>query len=251
MAEQNFKDHFSAHASDYQSFRPGYPGELFRFLATLPNENQLAWDCATGNGQAANLLSEYFRTVVATDASTQQVQNAANPEHIIYRVEPAEHSSLDSQSVDLITVAQALHWFDLDAFSTEVDRVLKPGGVLAAWTYNLVTISDDIDPLIYHLYADILGDYWSFERSQVENGYADITLPLISIEAPAFSMQCHWQLPQLLGYLSTWSALKCYQQENKSNPLKDLDAQFHDAWKQSTISRPVNWPLTLKLWKKE
>lgn len=251
MTKQGFKDHFSGHADDYQNFRPGYPVELFQFLATLPAEKQLAWDCATGNGQSAIILSHFFQKVFASDASKPQIENAEAADNIKYHVEPAEHSSLKDQSVDLITVAQALHWFDLDAFAIEVDRVLKPGGILAIWTYNLATISEQIDPIIEHLYADILGDYWSFERSQVENGYADITLPFSSLEAPAFSMQCHWTLPQLLGYLSTWSALKAYQREHHTNPLENLKPQFHQAWEQSTMSRPVNWPLTLKLWKKD
>ena len=148
----SFKDHFSGHAADYRSFRPRYPRDLFAKLTALTNGKQLAWDCATGSGQAAVHLAHYFDRVVATDASAKQIANAETAPGITYSVAPAEASGLDAASVDLLTVAQAIHWFDLDAFAAEAERVLKGSGILAAWTYGLRQISARLEPVNTYLY---------------------------------------------------------------------------------------------------
>lgn len=147
-----------------------------------------AWDYATGNGQAAVALSNHFEDVVATDASEKQISNAAPCEKVCYRVATEDDGGLDNGSVDLITVAQALHWFDVDAFAQEADRVLRPGGVLAAWTYNFLNISREIDSCINDFYRNVLGTFWPPERNMVENGYRDISLPFKQIESPRFEM---------------------------------------------------------------
>ena len=155
-----FKDYFSGHADDYSKYRPKYPAALFSYLASLTQTQQRAWDCATGNGQSAVALAEYFQEVIATDASEKQIENAVSKNGITYRVATAEDSGIDSSSVDLITVAQAFHWFNRQDFATEVDRVLKNDGILAIWTYNLLSINPSIDKILYHLYDGILGNYW-------------------------------------------------------------------------------------------
>ncbi len=156
----SFKDHFSGHAQEYSQARPTYPKELFAYLASIAPRHDAVWDCATGNGQAAVGLSAYFKKVIATDASEQQIQNAEQRDNIEYRVTTAEHSGLDNHSVDLIAVAQALHWFDFDNFYQEVKRVLKADGVLAVWTYALLSTPDDkINRLINEFYTDIVGSY--------------------------------------------------------------------------------------------
>lgn len=246
----NFKDHFSGHAQDYSVYRPGYPKQLFSYLASLCHQRERAWDCATGSGQSAFALAEHFAQVIATDASENQIANAELKTGVLYKVEPAEHSSLQNASADLITVAQALHWFDLDAFSREVCRVLKPQGILAIWTYGLHRISRDVDELVDELYGPTLDNYWPPERARVEQGYNGVQFPLSPMPAPGFSMSADWNLSQLTGYLCTWSAVKMFEQDQAYNPVEKLYDQLAAAWGKPAQTRAVQWPLTLKLWKK-
>ncbi len=245
-----FKDHFSDAPNDYRAYRPHYPSELFSYLASISPGKQTAWDCATGSGQSALAMSAYFSAVIATDASAEQIQNAQPGAGISYRVAAAERSGIDADSVDLITVAQALHWFDIPAFFEEVHRVLKIGGVLAIWTYNLLEIQAQIDRLLNHLYGSILGDYWPPERTMVENGYAKISFPFEELNHPEFKMTAQWNLSQLLGYLRTWSALKQYKKQHGVDPIETMLPAFTNAWGEAESMRPVHWPLSLRLCKK-
>src|SRR5437870_8355836 len=172
-----FKDHFSGHAVEYAKFRPRYPDELFEYLALIAPRHELAWDCATGNGQAAVGLARHFGSVIATDASAEQIESAQPDDRVSYRVARAEASGIDSTSVDLILVAQALHWFDLDAFFTEAKRVLKDDGVLAISSYNVLQISAKIDLVIWKFYRETTGPFWPPERDLVVSDYKNIKLP--------------------------------------------------------------------------
>ena len=244
-----FQDLFSGHSEDYAQYRPDYPDELYQYLASLTNQHELAWDCATGTGQAAVKLATYFDKIIATDASEKQVKNALPHPNVTYQTTTAEKTDIKDQSLDLITVAQALHWFNLDKFVTEVKRVLKPGGILAAWTYNLISITPTIDKIVLKLYQDILGEYWSFERKLVEEGYKDIRFPFSEITAPDFTMNKNWTLQQLTGYLNTWSALKQYEKKNNLNPLELVFDELVTAWGNIKDTRLIDWPLTLKIWR--
>ncbi len=245
-----FKDHFSGHSMDYSQYRPHYPVELFAYLSSLCQTQQTAWDCATGNGQAAAMLAEHFSKVIATDASHEQLAQAVKQLGISYHVAPAEHSLIAEQNVDLITVAQAFHWFDQEAFAAEVKRVLKPQGILAIWTYNLLSINPLLDRIIAPLYDDILGDYWAFERTLVESGYAEVSLPFTEIRTPEFRMQSQWNLAQLVGYLQTWSAVKKYEEEQGENPIAMLYDELLKAWGEANNVLVVEWPLSLRVWQK-
>jgi len=246
----NFKDYFSDQSKDYAQFRPSYPDELFLHLSYLTAHHNRAWDCATGSGQAAVFLSKYYQQVIATDASENQVTHAQQRKNIHYLTAPAENSGIEAQSIDLITVAQALHWFDLDAFSLEVDRVLVEQGVLAVWTYNLLTINPEIDEIVNHLYHKLLGPYWPAERQLVERGYKDIQLPFTELDVPHFDMHSHWNLHQLAGYLNTWSATQRYEAEQNSNPVELIYKDLAAAWGNAEQEYPVRWPLALRLWRK-
>jgi len=246
----NFKDHFSGHSEDYSNFRPHYPDELFFHLSHQTINHNRAWDCATGTGQAAVQLAKYYNKVIATDASDNQVHQATELKNVTYATAPAEHSGIEDHSIDLITVAQALHWFDLDGFAKEVDRVLVDQGVLAVWTYNLLTIDPDIDKYINHLYSDLLDPYWAPERTLVENGYQDISLPLTELDVPQFEMSSHWNLRQLIGYLNTWSAVKKYETEQHKNPVEVIFQELATAWGDDEQERPIRWPLALRIWRK-
>ncbi len=242
-----FKDHFSGHAANYAKFRPNYPRELFEYLASIAPGRGRAWDCATGNGQAAVGLSAFFECVIATDASEKQILDASRNERIEFRVGAAEKSGLASKSIDLVTVAQALHWFDLNAFYAEAIRVLKPRGILAAWCYGLLEIAPEIDTIVNRFYDESVGPYWPPERKMVEGRYRTIRFPFDELESPVFAMQAHWSLAQLLGYLRTWSATQAFITTHGSDPTEAITADLLGAWGKATRGRIVRWPLSIRV----
>lgn len=245
-----FKDFFSGHSAEYSTFRPGYPAQLFSKLASICTERKLAWDCATGSGQAAGCLAKFFDKVIATDASSNQVSNATAATGVTYSVAPAEHSGLKSGSADLITVAQALHWFNLDEFTKEADRVLKPKGILAVWTYGLFSVAPALDASFEKLYGDIVGNYWSFERKMVEGGYANVEMPFERIEIKPMEMTQTWRFSDVIGYLNTWSAVRAYEKAIGSNPLELVHEEMLRAWGDPDTVRVVTWPLIIRAWQK-
>lgn len=245
-----FKDHFSQHAANYAAARPHYPSELFEFLAQQCSQRQLAWDCATGNGQAAVALAAYFDRVIATDASQAQLDEATAHAKVEYRRLAAEDEiTLPANSVDLVTVAQALHWFDIECFFRNVEIVLKPGGILAVWSYGLTSVSAEVDRIVYQLYEEILGDYWPQERRLVEAAYAEVSLPFISVAAPTLQMRSIWTLQQLRDYLRSWSATQRYINQQQTNPLDLVNAELVSAWGKETM-QAVCWPMTIKVSRK-
>jgi SAM-dependent methyltransferase len=243
MTEKTFKDYFSTQSSDYQKYRPAYPDNLYKFLANISPSHNCAWDCATGNGQAATGLAKHFTRVIATDASRQQLSHAIQANNIEYQLAASEKTQIASNTIDLITVAQALHWFDMDAFYREAGRVLKDNGVIAVWTYNLLSISVDIDQIIAHLYADILRAYWPAERQLIESGYRDIPFPFRRITAPEFTMQAQWNLHELTGYFQSWSAVQNYMRANNKNPVQYILPMLGSAWGDAVNRKVISWPL--------
>ncbi|HEY0635646.1 MAG TPA: class I SAM-dependent methyltransferase [Gammaproteobacteria bacterium] len=247
MAGTGFKDHFSGASADYQRTRPRYPDALFAFLAAQAPAHHLAWDCATGTGQAAQQLADHFHQVIASDGSASQIASAQPHPRIAYRVATAEASGLASSSVDLVTVAQALHWFDIPTFFAEARRVLKPGGLIAIWSYNLLTIEPAIDAVINHLYGAVLDPYWPPERKLVENDYRDIAFPFRPLDTPAFAMASHWTLDQLLGYLRTWSAVRRYQEAQGSDPVSATAQTLAPLWGARDTVRTIRWPMPVRV----
>lgn len=246
-----FTDHFAAVSTNYADFRPRYPAALFDWLATQAPARSLAWDCACGSGQASPDLAERFAQVVATDASRAQIASALPHPRIAYRVAPAQDSGLADSSVDLITVAQALHWFDLEAFYAEAYRVLQPDGLLAVWTYGMHSTGDAaIDARVRHFYANVVGAYWPPERRHVETGYRELPFPFAEIAPPAFAMTAEWSLPQLLGYLRSWSATgRCFSAVGV-DPAIELGEQLAALWGAADSVRAVTWPLALRIGRK-
>jgi SAM-dependent methyltransferase len=251
MSTQKFHDHFSGVANRYADFRPHYPAELFDYLATISERNSLVWDCACGNGQATLDLAERFDRVVATDASKEQIASATAHPRVEYRVATAEQSGLPGESAGLVTVAQALHWFDLERFYAEAGRVLRPGGVLAAWAYGMNVVEGDaVNALVQEYYEKIVGPYWPPERKLVEEGYRTISFPFAEIEAPPFRMEARWTLEQLLGYFSTWSATNRCAKATGQNPLEPLSVMLGPVWGDPGERRLITWPLSLRVGRK-
>jgi SAM-dependent methyltransferase len=241
-----FKDNFSKQSDLYVKHRPHYPAELYGYLSSLSPEHELAWDCGTGNGQAAIGLAEYYKQVVATDPSEQQIRNCLPHPKVIYHVEKAEASSLASGSADLLTIANALHWFDFDAFYTEVRRVLKPNGVIAAWAYGTPSVSPQVDKILLHYHDVTLNDYWQTENRYVEKGYQTIPFPFVAINTPQFSCERSMNLQDFIGFLNTWSATQRFISKNQHNPTEQVQNELQKVWQDPLEEKTVTWNLVLK-----
>jgi SAM-dependent methyltransferase len=241
------EDYFSATAEAYAAFRPTYPDALIHFLASAAPGHDLAWDCATGNGQAAVPLAEWFTRVVATDGSAAQLAHARPHPRVEYRLATEAASGLDSGAADLVTVAQALHWLDLDAFYPEARRVLKPDGVVAVWCYGGCRVGPDIDPVLDWFYAERVGRYWPPERRHVETGYRDLAFPFDELPARSWSMTAPLTRAELLGYFATWSAVAVAQRTEGASPIPHLEGRLSRVWPSDTERRSVTWPLTVRI----
>lgn len=244
-----FRDHFAFAASSYAAHRPHYPAALYSWLADHSSARECAWDCGTGSGQAAVALAKLFDHVVATDASVVQLRSASDTPGVLYLAMTAEVTCLAADSMDLIAVAQALHWFDHERFFAEVDRVLRHGGTLAVWSYGLVSIAPSVDRVLHSFYHDTLRKYWPAERAAVDQGYVDIDLPYPEIPAPPFIMQAEWTLDHLGGFLSTWSAVGRYRVATKHDPLPGLMERLRQTWGDAP-HRMASWPLIVRLARK-
>jgi ubiquinone/menaquinone biosynthesis C-methylase UbiE len=243
-----FADHFGAIAEDYASARPTYPPGLFDWLAGVAPATRQAWDCAAGSGQATVGLADRFDHVLGTDASAAQIAQATPHARVSYRTAAAESSGLPDASVDLVTVAQALHWLELAPFYAEVRRVLVPGGVLAAWCYGLLVLNDSaIDLPLRHFYADVVGPYWAPERGLVETGYRTLAFPFEEFDAPSFEMTHDWTLPELAAYLGTWSATAAYRRARGEDPVPPFVEAIAASWGPPQRRRRVHWPLSVRI----
>lgn len=242
-----FQDHFSGRSIDYATYRPTYPEALFGWLADVAPARRLAWDCATGSGQAAAGLAPLFQRVMATDASSGQIKNAKAIPNVEYRVTPAEASGLAAAEVDLITVAQALHWFDRPTFFTEARRVTRPGSILAIWMYNLAKVTPAIDRLLERFYSETVGPYWPGNRVLVDQGYRTIEIPFDEITPPTFDMEAEWTIAHMLGYLRTWSAVARYSEDKGHDPVTAFAPELAGAWGGPASSRQIRWPLVIRV----
>lgn len=246
MTDPSFKDHFSGHAADYARHRPRYPEVLFDWLAGQAPARGLAWDVGTGNGQVARGLARHFERVYATDASAAQLDAAENIDGVHFALEPAENCALGDGQVQLVTVGQALHWFDLPRFYAEVNRVLAPGGVLAAFTYQLCRVSRPIDRAVSHLYQNVVGRWWPPERRHVDLAYRDLPFPFEELRCPGLELVSRLSLAQYVDYLGTWSAVQRYRLEHDQNPLSLVGPQLAEAWGDPARKRAIRWPLVIR-----
>ncbi|MBS0389134.1 MAG: methyltransferase domain-containing protein, partial [Proteobacteria bacterium] len=240
-------DHFSVVASQYAAFRPRYPAALFEWLAATAPRRERVWDCACGSGQASLDLAAHFGHVIGTDLSAEQLAQAPAHARIGYRVALAERSGLDAGSCDLVTVAQALHWFDLPRFYGEAQRVLRPDGLLAVWCYGIATIPAAAgDALFQDFYENVVGPYWKPERRLIEAGYRTLPFPAPELAVPGFTMQLDWTLDELLGYASSWSATALYIKARGTDPVPRLRAAMLPHWGSAAARHAVRWPLSVR-----
>ncbi|MGB7873516.1 MAG: class I SAM-dependent methyltransferase [Anaerolineales bacterium] len=244
-----FRDYFSSQAKEYARHRPVYPEAMFNYLASLAPSKELAWDCGTGNGQAAMALAKNFRRVIATDASAAQINNAFPHERVEYLVEPAEKTTNVSNSVDLITVGTAVHWFDFDAFYQEVQRVSKPGGILAVWTYYFPVIEPEIDSWLKRFYWETLNGYWPERIHYLEERYKTLPFPFEEIEPPKFEMKATWELGNLIGFLGSWSAVKKLIDTQGDTTFEEPIKELERLWGDNPDKREIRWPLHFRIGK--
>ena len=245
----DFKDYFSADAARYARARPDYPPALFAWLNGQCRQHALAWDCGTGNGQAARALAPYFERVIASDGSAAQIGQARAQDNVRFCVFTAESPALAPDSVDLVTAAQCLHWFDINRFFAAVQTVLKSGGVIAAWAYGLCRIEPAIDALVAELYEAVLGPYWAPERALVEQGYATVSFPFVRLSCPTFLMERRWQREQLIDYLYSWSATRGFMDAEERDPVAPFTAALEPLW-PAELEKRVSWPLSLHVGRK-
>lgn len=241
------KDLFSDQSKIYAQFRPTYPQELFDYILKFVEHKKLAWDCATGNGQAARVLADYFEKVDASDISEAQIVHAVKKSNIEYHICSAEQTPFPDNSFDLITVAQAYHWLDWKEFHDEAVRVGKSNAVVAIWTYSLLICEDEkVNQVIKHFYKDITGPYWDYERRYVDNGYATVDFNFQPLPPKEFETPFNWNRDQLKGYFQTWSAVQKYIKVNQQNPIalveKDIDAVWDD-----NEEKQIRFPVFLRI----
>jgi len=244
---KKFKDHFSTQSLDYSKYRPTYPAELFEFIIQHTKNRETAWDTGTGNGQAALEIAKHFKRVIATDPSEAQTKNAIPAKNIEYKVASAENSGLPDKSIDLITVAQAYHWFNHEKFIAEARRLAKKDATIAVWGYELCKVNPSVDKVFMRYYRDILEDYWPPERKHVEESYAHLPFPFENAIYKEFSMSKNWNLYDFLAYLSTWSAAQKYIKAKGENPLDLVKEDFQKAWGKASGTKQVAFPVFLHL----
>jgi SAM-dependent methyltransferase len=242
-----FKDYFSVGASGYAAYRPSYPVELAELLGSLSPSKHRAWDAGCGSGQLSTVLAQVFDEVVATDASAAQISAATAHPRVRYAVAPAEASGLEARSVDCAVAAQAAHWFDLERYYPEVRRVVKPGGLLALVTYAIMRITQEVDWVVLEFYAGPLEPHWPPERRPVEEGYRFLPFPFPELKAPELELHQRWTLPQLIGYVGTWSAVQSLRRSGGEADLDAFVAKLRSAWGDPNKVRDVWWPLWLRL----
>jgi ubiquinone/menaquinone biosynthesis C-methylase UbiE len=241
------KDLFSEQASVYAKYRPTYPQALFDYIFRFVHEKGTAWDCGSGNGQAASVLADYFEKVEATDISAAQLKNAVQKKNIRYQLAPAENTPFADNSFDLITVATAYHWLNWKAFYAEATRVGKRDAVVAAWAYNVVQCDDEvINKAIHHFYYDVIYSYWDKERRHVEQSYQTVDFNFAPLPSKDFFIERQWNKEELLGYISSWSSVQNYQQQTGASPIPLFENILREVWPGGEI-KTFRFPLFLKI----
>ncbi len=240
-----FPDHFSEQSDRYAAARPQYPPDLFDFIAAHAPATERVWDCGTGSGQAALGLARVFTTVEASDPSAAQIANALPAANVHYSVQSAEATNYPAAHFDAVCVAQALHWFDFARFFPEARRVLRPGGLFAAWGYAWFNVTPAFDAAFTTSVLQPISNDWAPQNALLWNGYADVPFPFAPITAPPFRITCAWDLPQLLNYVATWSALRRYNERTGADLLSNTIPALTPHWGAPETVYEVSMTLTL------
>ena len=235
---------FSGVSEQYAASRPSYPAQLFDWLASCVERRDLAWDAATGSGQAAIGLASRFARVVATDVSASQLSHAKPHPRIEYRVGSAEDSGLPASSVDVAVAAAAIHWFDLDRFYAEVGRVIRPGGVLAAWSYHVAHVSPPLGEILRPFYEGLVGPYFAAGARMVDARYTGLKLPGDELTPPPLSVSVRWSAEDVLRFIRTWSGVHAYVAAKNEDPVDRIATAIRDAFGDRAFD--LSFPLYIR-----
>jgi|GEM_PF-11972 len=240
-------EHFQTGAQNYALYRPSYPVELAETLAELTPKRDMAIDMGCGTGQLSLLLTEHFQQVVANDVSAEQIAQAQKHPKIDYRHESAEHTSVKSNSADLIVAAQAAHWFNLDDFYQEVKRIARPNAVLALISYGVPYLEGSANTPFQQFYWQKIAPFWPPERRHVENAYNDFAFPFETIQAPQFFIYRDWELNNFMGYLKTWSATRNAIYAGHEQLLALLQQDLSSYWGTNKAKQRITWPINMRI----
>ncbi|AXP81918.1 Methyltransferase domain protein [Mariniflexile rhizosphaerae] len=240
------KDNFSLHSDSYKKYRPQYPSDFYSYLNSILRCKNKAWDCGTGNGQVAFELAKTFNIVHATDISQTQISHAIQADNIVYSIQPAENTNFEAKQFDLITIAQAIHWFDFQKFYKEVRRTAKHNALICVIGYGRLQISEKIDAVITEFYNNTIGAYWDKERNYIDEHYQTIPFPFDEIKTPEFTNRIYWTAEHVIGYINTWSAVKHFIKKNGFNPTDQLRSDIEKNW-GFELRREVRFPLLLRM----
>jgi SAM-dependent methyltransferase len=241
-----FKDHFSDRAARYATYRPQYPAALAAYLTSIAPATETAWDVGCGSGQFSTQLGDRFARVIAADASADQIALAQPHSHVEYVIATAEQPPIEDHSIDLITAAQAAHWFDLPSFYREVERVARPNAAIALFTYGITVVDGPPREIVDHLYYDALETWWPPERRHTENGYAHFEFPFAEITPPSIEMAVDWTVDELIGYIGTWSAVRALERAEGDATTQKVAEDLRATW-GDVARRRVSWPLGMRV----
>ena len=241
------KDLFSKQSDLYARYRPTYPNELYEYIFSFVKEKNIAWDCATGNGQAAVVLADHFKKVIATDISVAQIDKAIKKENIEYNVCAAESTPFEENTFDLVTVAQAYHWIKWNEFKKEVTRVCKPNAIIAVWMYyNHNTGDERITRVVHDFYENVTKPYWDYERKYVEEKYSMVEFDYALLPVKTFESVLEWKREDLIGYISSWSAIQKFIKDNGHSPVPIIEDEIKKLWPEGEVKK-ITFPIYLKL----
>jgi len=249
MSNSCERNWFETGGSEYSKYRPKYPSSLVSYLTKLAPETELAVDVGCGTGQLTKLLANTFNTVMGFDPSNDQLANADPDPHITYQCAPAEELPIENSCASLVTAAQAAHWFNLHEFYQEVRRITLPGGILALISYGVLSLEPHLDNMFQEFYWNDLSPYWPPERTLVDTGYASIEFPFEELHPPSFEIRVQWDLPELFGYLLTWSAIRKAREAGKQNFLQKFTEDLSKAWGDDNVQRTIVWPINMRVGK--
>ncbi len=241
-------DNFSVQSNTYKKYRPEYPKELYEVILSISKGRSQCWDCGTGNGQVAKELAKYFKKVYATDISENQIKLAEKKSNIEYLISRSEKTNFKESQFDLITVAQAIHWFDFKAFYAEAKRVGKHNSKVCIWGYDILKVDKDVDEVIQEFYQKTVGSYWNKERRHIDSKYETIDFNFKELATPKnLVIKANWKLENMIGYLNSWSSVQNYKNANNDlNPVKKVESELLNVWGIEE-TKQVKFPVFMKI----
>ncbi len=245
----NTNNWFSQGGNNYANFRPQYPKDLIDYLLSLVSNKNVLLDVGCGNGQISKMMTPYFKTTLGLDSSLNQLLNAITFD-AFYVCANAEQLPIKSASTDLIVVAQAAHWFNLDSFYQEVNRVLLKNGILALVSYGEIILDSDLNLYFSKFYYQDIYKYWPPQRRLVDSGYADIAFPFDDLDYPKIEINYYWDLNQFLGYILTWSAIKNMAQQGHIHLFDTFARNLAAIWGPPESKRLISWPINMRVGRK-